>query len=139
MTPEAKSHQDHITSVKVYLLAGATLLILTVLTVKVSTIHLGAWNAIVALAIASAKALLVTLFFMHLLHDKKIYAVVMSTALIFLGIFLGLTMADVLRRGDINQYEAQPIKPEAGFYSHPKSDTTGTVPSPGAADSSQIH
>jgi cytochrome c oxidase subunit 4 len=139
MNQEVKSRQGHITSVKVYLLVGITLLILTGLTVKVSTIHLGAWNAIAALVIASTKALLVALFFMHLLHDKRIYAVIMSAALIFLGIFLGLTMADVLRRGDINQNEAQPIKPEAGFYSHPKSDTTVAIPSPGSEDSSQLH
>ena len=124
MNNNAKTHDGHITPMKVYLLVGAMLLILTALTVKVSTIHLGPWNAIVALAIASLKALLVALFFMHLLHDRKIYAVVVSSALVFLGILIGLTMADVLRRGDINEYEAAPIKSEAPYFLKQKADTT---------------
>ena len=44
---------------------------------------------------------------MHLFYDKKIYALVVGTALVILAIFIGLTMADVLRRGDI--YENQGI------------------------------
>lgn len=124
MNNNSKTDNGHITPLKVYLLIGAMLLILTALTVKVSTIHLGPWNAIVALAIASLKALLVALFFMHLLYDRKIYAVVVSSALVFLGILIGLTMADVLRRGDINEYEAAPIKSEAPYFSKQKADTT---------------
>ncbi|HBZ01429.1 MAG TPA: cytochrome-c oxidase, partial [candidate division Zixibacteria bacterium] len=49
MNNNAKTDNGHITPLKVYLLIGAMLLILTALTVKVSTIHLGPWNAIVAL------------------------------------------------------------------------------------------
>jgi cytochrome c oxidase subunit IV len=132
-----KTRTDHITPMKVYILVGASLLILTALTVKISTIHLGPWNAIAALAIAATKALLVALFFMHLLYDRKMYAVVVSSALIFLGIFIGLTMADVLRRGDIYEYQAQPIKPEAAMYSNPKGDTTGTAARLTPADTSK--
>jgi cytochrome c oxidase subunit 4 len=124
MNNKAIKDNGHITPLKVYLLVGAMLLILTALTVKVSTIHLGPWNAIVALAIASCKALLVALFFMHLLYDRKMYAVVVSSALVFLGILIGLTMADVLRRGDINEYEAYPIRSEAPYFSKQKADTT---------------
>ena len=125
MNQVSKEHVNHITSVKVYLLVGVSLLILTAVTVKVSTIQLGPWNAIVALVIAATKALLVALFFMHLLHDKKIYAVVVSGGLILLGILLALTMADVLRRGDIYQEQAKPINPEAKIYERLKPDTTG--------------
>jgi cytochrome c oxidase subunit 4 len=126
MNQNATEHIGHISSVKLYILIGVTLLILTGLTVKVSTIPLGPWNAIAALIFASAKALLVALFFMHLLYDKKIYAVVVSTALVMLGIMLALTMADVLRRGDIYQYQEKPIHPQAEIYNNVKADTTGT-------------
>jgi cytochrome c oxidase subunit 4 len=100
-------------------------LILTGLTVKVSTIPLGPWNAVAALIFAAAKALLVALFFMHLLYDKKIYMVVVGTALLMLGIMLALTMADVLRRGDIYRYQEKPIHPQAEIYDHVKPDTAG--------------
>jgi cytochrome c oxidase subunit 4 len=125
MNQGANAHIDHITSVKTYILIGISLLILTGLTVKVSTIPLGPWNAVAALIFASAKALLVALFFMHLLYDKKIYMVVVGTALVMLGIMLALTMADVLRRGDIYQYQEKPIHPQAEIYDHLKADTTG--------------
>jgi cytochrome c oxidase subunit 4 len=124
MNQAANAHIDHITSVKTYILIGISLLILTGLTVKVSTIPLGPWNAVAALIFASAKALLVALFFMHLLYDKKIYMVVVGTALVMLGIMLALTMADVLRRGDIYQYQEKPIHPQAEIYNQAKADTT---------------
>jgi cytochrome c oxidase subunit 4 len=127
MEREAKEHAAHITPVRVYLTVGLGLFILTALTVKVSMIHLGAWNAIAALAIASLKALLVALFFMHLLYEKKIYMVVVSVALIILGILIGLTMADILSRGDIYEYQAHPIRPEAKMYDTLRGDTTGAV------------
>jgi cytochrome c oxidase subunit IV len=124
MNQESKTHIGHISPIKVYILVGITLFILTGVTVKVSTIQLGAWNAIAALAIATVKALLVALFFMHLLYDRKIYAMVVSTAVVMLGIFIALTMADVLRRGDIDESWARPINPQAQIYSRQKSDTT---------------
>jgi cytochrome c oxidase subunit IV len=118
-----EKHVDHITPLRVYLTVGIALIILTGLTVKVSLIHLGAWNAVAALAIAAAKALLVALFFMHLLYDKKIYAVIVGVTLLILAILISLTMADILRRGDIYQYQAHPIKPEAQIYNHNSTDT----------------
>lgn len=125
MEARAKEPAAHITPVRVYLTVGLALFLLTALTVRVSMIHLGTWNAIAALAIASLKGLLVALFFMHLLYDKKIYMVVVSVALIILGILIGLTMADILRRGDIYEYQAHPIKPEARIYDAPRGDTAG--------------
>jgi cytochrome c oxidase subunit IV len=133
MNDETKNHRGHITPIKVYLLVGVTLLLLTALTVKVSTIHLGAWNAIVALTIASAKAMLVALFFMHLLYDRRMYAVVVSTSIIMLGILVAFTMADVLRRGDIYENQGQPIHPEASFYSKLIPDTTRANPADSTA------
>jgi cytochrome c oxidase subunit 4 len=125
METRTKEPAAHITPVRVYLTVGLALFLLTALTVKVSLIHLGTWNAIAALAIASLKGLLVALFFMHLLYDKKIYMVVVSVALIILGILIGLTMADILRRGDIYEYQAHPIKPEARIYDAARGDTAG--------------
>jgi cytochrome c oxidase subunit 4 len=140
----------HVTPLKVYLTIGVALLILTAITVKVSQVHLGAWNAIVALAIATVKGLLVALFFMHLLYDKKIYAIIVVLALVILSLLIALTMADILRRGDINEYEAGSINPQAKIYiggaadttghAAPRQDTTGTADTLGGnhADSSAL-
>lgn len=125
MKEQSHDAVGHITPLKVYLAIGAALLILTIITVEVSKIHLGAWNAIAALAIATVKGLLVALFFMHLLYDKKIYAIIVVLALVMLSLLIALTMADILRRGDINEYEKLPIHPQAKMYSRGAGDTTG--------------
>jgi len=67
----------------------------TVITYEVAKIDLGVFNAAVALIIATTKALLVALFFMHLkgASEKLLKLVVIST-MFFLFILLALSMAD---------------------------------------------
>ena len=67
----------------------------TLITYEVAKIDLGAFNAAVALIIATTKALLVVLFFMHLkgASDKLLKLVVIST-IFFLFILLALSLAD---------------------------------------------
>ncbi|MCX8090261.1 MAG: cytochrome C oxidase subunit IV family protein [Verrucomicrobiae bacterium] len=74
--------------VRGYLIVGAALLIGTVLTVWASYIDLGhQWNIVLALIIASAKASLVALFFMHLISERQmIYLVLGFTAFFFAGL-----------------------------------------------------
>lgn len=82
---------------RTYLIVLAALLALTAVTVAVAGIHFRspAVNVIVALGIASLKASLVALFFMHLLHDKPLNALIFVSGLVFLAIFLILTLIDV--------------------------------------------
>jgi len=101
-------------------------LLLTGLTVLISFIDLGGMNVVIALTIASTKALLVALFFMHLLHDHKLYLIIFSTAIIFLAIFLMLTMFDVMTRGEINALEKKPINPNAMIYNQAASVSTNS-------------
>lgn len=110
------AHKIHITPIKTYLAIAALLLVLTVITVAVSFIDLGAYNVTVALAIASVKALLVAFFFMHLFYDNKIYLIIFAMALLFLTIFLTLTMFDTTTRGAIDKDKAEPINKEAIIY-----------------------
>jgi cytochrome c oxidase subunit IV len=76
------------------------LLVGTFLTYEVAKIDLGVFNAAVALIIATTKALLVALFFMHLKSagDRLLKLVVIST-IFFLFILLALSMADYGTRG----------------------------------------
>lgn len=88
---------DHSNSspLKTYFSVWAALLIGTLITYKAAYIELGQFNAAVALTIATVKALLVVLFFMHLkgASEKLLRLVVISTVF-FLFILLALSMAD---------------------------------------------
>jgi len=81
------AHADDVKKqVKVYITVFVTLMGLTLITVAVSSLHLGVGAAIaVALVIATIKATLVAGYFMHLLSEKKvIYATLLLTLVFFL-------------------------------------------------------
>jgi cytochrome c oxidase subunit 4 len=93
MTIETKT--EHSSSLGLYILIWAILIIGTVATVLAAHIDLGPFNAAVALAIASTKALLVALFFMHIrgAHERLLKLVVVTT-IFFLLLLMSLSMAD---------------------------------------------
>jgi cytochrome c oxidase subunit 4 len=95
MPENSPEHEHHETSLTLYIGIWLTLLAGTGLTVVAARIDLGEFNAAVALTIATVKALLVALFFMHIrgAHEKLLKLVVIST-LFFLFILLALSMAD---------------------------------------------
>jgi cytochrome c oxidase subunit 4 len=86
---------EHISSVKLYVGIWLALMVFTVLTVFAATLDLGVFNPIVALGIATTKAVLVVLFFMHVKYaHEKLTKLVIVTAIFFFLILLALTMAD---------------------------------------------
>ncbi|HST11392.1 MAG TPA: cytochrome C oxidase subunit IV family protein [Terriglobales bacterium] len=90
---------EHISSVKLYVGIWLALMVGTILTVVAATIDLGVFNPIVALAIATTKAVLVVLFFMHVKYaHEKLTKMVIVTAIFFFLILLSLTMADYATR-----------------------------------------
>jgi len=94
---ETVEHQ-HIVSPKVYVVVASALLVLTASTCAISYIDLGVFNAVVALAIAVLKAMLVVLFFMHLKYSTKLTKLTaISGIFIFLGL-ISMTMADYISR-----------------------------------------
>lgn len=116
-------YKEHVIPIRTYLAVAMALFILTVITVSVSFIHLGGWNAVVAFGVATIKGLLVALFFMHLLYDKKIYMIIFVTALLFLGLFIALTMFDIVLRGQVNPDTSSPINNEAAIYEKKAADS----------------
>ena len=90
-------HSDHSKSspLGTYFAVWIALLVGTFLTYEAAKLDLGQFNAAVALIIATTKALLVALFFMHLrgASEKLLKLVVIST-IFFLFIMLILSMAD---------------------------------------------
>jgi cytochrome c oxidase subunit 4 len=83
---------------KTYILVWAALLLLTASTLGLSYVRLGAWNVAVALAIASVKASLVGLWFMHLRKESPlVWAFALVPLLVLALIILG-TFSDTLFR-----------------------------------------
>ncbi len=116
MKSTSPAGRSHILPLRLYLGIGAALLVLTAVTVAVSFVPLGPYNLVVALSIATIKALLVAFFFMHLLYDNKLYLFIFSIALATLGIFIILTLFDTMKRGDLYQEVARPIQEQSIIY-----------------------
>ena len=89
-------HDDygHVSSLKVLFAVFGALMALTVITVAVAHVHLGEWNLIVAMVIATIKATLVALFFMHLYYDKGFVRITFVTSLLFLSLFITFALMD---------------------------------------------
>ena len=81
----------------------AALLVLTVATVGISFLHIaGHWHLTLGLTFAAAKATLVVLFFMHVIHSPAATRAVIVVSVFWLTVVLiGLTMTDYLARGSI--------------------------------------
>lgn len=132
MTSHAHDHKEHILPLKVYFAVFGALLVLTAVTVIISKFHFGAFNLVVAMAVAALKASLVALYFMHLKYDSKVYMTVFLIAIAMLAVFIILTMADTLTRGRLDPQKEQPITPNAVIY---REDTVAGAP---AADSAAL-
>ena len=88
----------HIVPARQYLLVFAALIGLTTATVAVSYIELGELNLIIAIAIATLKAMLVAWYFMHLKNATSLTRLVGVSGLAWLGILLTYTLSDVFTR-----------------------------------------
>lgn len=89
----------HVAPKSMYYGVFGALIVGTALTVLVAFYDLGALNNIVMLLIASVKALLVILFFMHVRWSTRLTWVVAASGFAWLIILFGLTMTDYLSRG----------------------------------------
>ena len=102
--PDSHSAQDESTSEHVSSLGSSvaiwlTLLVFTGLTVGAAFVDMGPFNTITALSIATVKAILVVLFFMHVKYThEKLTGLVIVSAIFFLFILLALSMADYATR-----------------------------------------
>ena len=86
---------SHVMSLSVLFSVFAALVLLTLLTVVAAQISFGAWEVWVSLGIATIKAALVAIYFMHLRYDRPFNAVVFLSAIVFVALFLALTLMDV--------------------------------------------
>jgi cytochrome c oxidase subunit 4 len=89
---------EHIVPKTTYYLIFALLMVGTAATVGAAFVDLGAFNNVVALGIAVAKATLVVLFFMHVKYSTRLTLAVVVGSVFWLGILLVLTLSDYLTR-----------------------------------------
>jgi len=89
---------EHVVPTRVYYTIFAALMVGTYLTVQAAFIDLGAFNTVVALAIACTKAVLVVLYFMHVRYSTRLTWAVVVASVFWLGILLALTFGDYLTR-----------------------------------------
>jgi len=90
---------EHIVEKKIYYGVFATLVILLAATVGIAYIHLGELNIIAALTIASIKATLIILYFMHVRYSSRLLWIFVGAGFFWLGIMFALTFSDFLTRG----------------------------------------
>ncbi|WCL48496.1 cytochrome C oxidase subunit IV family protein [Leptospira sp. GIMC2001] len=94
--PDSEEH--HIISAKTYLMVFGALIVGTIITVWVAGFDFGAWNMVIAMLVATAKASLVLLYFMHLKYDTNLNRVIFLSAFFFLVLLFAFSFGDIMSR-----------------------------------------
>ncbi len=94
-------HVGHVVPTWLLGLVLVGLLILTGITVGLSGVPMGRFNTLVAMAIATVKATLVVMYFMHLRWDRPFNAIVLVSSVLFVALFVGLAMLDTATYQDL--------------------------------------
>lgn len=89
----------HVLPLRVYWFTFGALMVLTALTTAVAFVDMGAWNDVVAMSIAFAKALVVVLYFMHVRYSNRLIALAVGAGLFWLLILFVLALGDYRTRG----------------------------------------
>ena len=118
-TAEHDHHDDqigHIVPVKFLALVCGILLFLTAVTVWVSRydfaeINISELNIIVAMLVATIKATLVGLYFMHLRWDRPVIGFIYVFAILLVVLFVGMALTDTI------EYQPEIIKGDTPIVS----------------------
>lgn len=96
---EAEAHATHhIVSIGTYLRVFAVLIVGLLLTLEAARHDWGAWNLVIAMAIAAIKVIVIALYFMHLKYSSPLVKFFGGAALFWLIIMFGLTFTDYMTR-----------------------------------------
>jgi cytochrome c oxidase subunit 4 len=90
---------SHVVSVRTNTAVFVALLALLLVTIAAAYLPLGRWHLGVALAVATAKAILIGLFFMHVLYRSRVTWIFAGASLVWLSILIAFTLGDYLSRG----------------------------------------
>lgn len=85
----------HIVSSAIFIKVWLCLLALTALTIFVASLDLGAFSILMAISIASIKAILVLMFFMHLKYEPPLFVITSLITVMTLTAIILMTFSDV--------------------------------------------
>ena len=125
----------HVSSIPQLFMVFGALVALTTLTVALSGKLPGAGGMMVAMGIATVKALLVALYFMHLRYDRPFHGYVFLASIMFVACFFGITSLDsAAYRKDILPYEEANYQDEEAAFPRHTSPVTLHTTEDGAAE-----
>ena len=90
--------QHHIVTPLQYLYVFATLLFFTGVTVWAAYVPFGIFNPVIALGIASFKATVVILFFMHAAYQSRLIKMTIGAGFFMFLVLITMTMSDYISR-----------------------------------------
>ena len=96
VNPEHAEH--HIVTPLQYCYVYVTLIAGTILTVLAAKVELGVFNPIVALGIATFKAVIVILFFMHVKYQSKLVKMTVAAGFFTFLVLITMTLTDYMSR-----------------------------------------
>ncbi len=112
-----KNHSDshhglsHVMSIPMMLSTFAALIFFTLLTVWSAQFDLGRIDIAVVMLIATVKASLVAVYFMHLRYDKPFNVLCFLFSLCFMALFITITLIDsTAYQADIQEYSQQQLE-----------------------------
>lgn len=88
------TEKHKIVSLKAYAIILVGLIALTILSVYITKLDFGNLSIVVALSVAAVKSILVFSVFMHLMYDKKMYALMVVGVLLVMTLVLIITFLD---------------------------------------------
>jgi cytochrome c oxidase subunit 4 len=94
--PEHGEH--HLVTPAQYSIVFGTLLVFTAVTVIAAYVDMGVFNPIAALGIASFKAVIVILFFMHVKYQSRLVKMTVGLGFLTFLILVMMTLLDYLSR-----------------------------------------
>lgn len=96
VNPEHGEH--HIVTPVTYMMVFGTLLLFTAITVGAAYVDLGIFNPVVALGIASFKAVVVILFFMHVKYQSRLVKLTVAAGFFTFLVLITMTLSDYISR-----------------------------------------
>jgi cytochrome c oxidase subunit 4 len=104
---EAAHAGPHVLPVRVLLATAGFLFALTLLTVTISLVDLGRMNVVMALGIATVKAIAVAAFFMHLRYEGRFHVVVLVGCAVFAALMVAFIVFDTTQyQPDVRAHDA---------------------------------
>lgn len=94
--PEHAEH--HVVTPRTYIIVFITLLIFTAITVGAAYVDLHIFNPIVALAIATFKAVVVILYFMHVKYQSRLIKMTVSAGFFTFLVLTTMSLSDYMSR-----------------------------------------